>query len=334
MCDIGYIVKDHVPAVLQLITSDIPFMTHLITTKCLNTAVMFMYLFLGDKAFKHTSVCDVSNVRNRYQKADQSLSTLQAFRKDVLSFNDDASRTLFYVMLTDGELGAPASKASDAQYFPGHVFVIEKNVSCDDVGNANANANAQTKTNTRTRTNAQTNAQTNARTECRTSRGGLDASAVARFNLYQSYINAYDFSGHVAKNKGLSCSHERMTSIVDSLIRTFTRGVWDADATAFWKDFAFADAAPWEGHTLAGKVYFCYTRVTTRNCVSKLKQMLTKRRSDLVDMLEKNPDMHAAVYGCAHASSAQECFNLKSNSVQPMTNSEMLVQIDAMLKKI
>ena len=93
------------------------------TTKCLNTAVMTLYFFLGEKALKHTRFCDVQQVQQRYAKeGDKSFQKVLDF---VCALRKNTNNRLYYVMITDAVL--PHMDGTGAQgSFPGHVFVIDK----------------------------------------------------------------------------------------------------------------------------------------------------------------------------------------------------------------
>lgn len=310
MCDIGYIVKDHVLAIMQLLTHVIPqYRLQLQTTKCLNTAVMLMYLFLGTKAFHYTSFCDVPVVQERYKRqGNASLDVLKKFEKELLATRCKR-RELYYVMLTDGYLtrpGASASAPGPKIYFPGHVFVVEKLPSC---------------------TNCETPSEF--------------AGRLPRFNLYQSYVLAYELGGHIANNSSLACSYERMQSdILPGLRRAFENPVWTAQDAEFWKRFTFVDGSEWNDAALAGTIFFCYTKVTTSSCVVRLRKFLLEKRGELRDVLDKKKALPGDVYGMWNChgekrTNVEDCYCLDPRlSAKPLTCAEMLAQIDAMLAKV
>lgn len=126
-CDIGYIVKDHVKPLMQAMTNDIKsYNMRLITTKCLNTAVLFMVLFFGKDALIDTEQCDVKNVVERHKSArDDNLTIVRQLAAELMSNANAAvqKRQVFYIMLTDGEFVKPDGKTA---FFPGHVMVWEK----------------------------------------------------------------------------------------------------------------------------------------------------------------------------------------------------------------
>lgn len=127
MCDIAYVIKDHLPAIFQLMNVEVPsYNIQLQTTKCLNTAVIMLYLFAGEGALEATSFCDVPNVRERAKTSDFSLHVWTALRQELLQApTPDLPRTLFYVMLTNGHLQLKTDRHS-TKMFPGHVFVLER----------------------------------------------------------------------------------------------------------------------------------------------------------------------------------------------------------------
>ena len=129
-CDVGYIIKDYIRPLMQAMTVYLhEYNMRLIETKCLNTAVMILVLFFGRKALKHTSHCDVHNVVDRHTKQiDTNDSVSQKLTKDILK--KTSKRFVYYIMLTDGYFNKPDGTR---EFFPGHVFVIEKIPSEDNM---------------------------------------------------------------------------------------------------------------------------------------------------------------------------------------------------------
>lgn len=122
-CDIGYVVKDYVKPVMQAMTHDIKsYNMRLITTKCLNTAVMFMVLFFGESALEDTEYCDVANVVKRHKSAeDNNVALAKQLHEDMMK--PSSKRMVYYIMLTDGHFVRPDGHTA---FFPGHVMVWEK----------------------------------------------------------------------------------------------------------------------------------------------------------------------------------------------------------------
>ncbi len=122
-CDIGYIIKDYIKPLMQAITIDLTeYNMRLITSKCLNTAVSFMFLFFGKNALKDTVYCDVDNVVERHNSnIDNSNVLMSHLKKDII--RKTKSRYVYYIMLTDGYMTKPDGSQV---FFPGHVMVWEK----------------------------------------------------------------------------------------------------------------------------------------------------------------------------------------------------------------
>lgn len=123
---IGVVVRDFVKPIIQALSVEVSqYRMRLLTTKCLNTAVTFMYLFFGRRALADTMYCDVPNVVQRHtvQGTDTNQSVLK-FLKAGLVNKTDKTRYAFYVMLTDGDFVHPTT--GKRVFFPGHVMVWEK----------------------------------------------------------------------------------------------------------------------------------------------------------------------------------------------------------------
>jgi hypothetical protein len=263
-CDIGYLIKDHIPAIMQVLTIELrEYNMQLITTKCLNTAVMIMYLMLGADALHSTRYCDVQNIRQRVKgNIEQPSSNVARDLRDVVM--GGKKRALIYVMITDGRMQVqqqPQSRANanagsknvqkaGSAYFPGHVFVIE-----------------------------------------RLPRG--------TFNLYQSYINHYDLWGHIERQASLSVGRTRMQEIVDGLARLMSIRSWDSDATEFWMKLTNtpeSHARQFEGHVIHGNLFMCYREVITNNCVKKLNDLVARTLDSLSNIA---PELMDQTYGDA-----------------------------------
>ena len=122
-CDIGYLIKNYVKAILQLLTNDVKdYNMRLLTTKCLNTAVMMAIFLLGNKrGLAVADFCDTTRVIPRHQSGkvnNEKLLTL--LKTDILSNEPD--RYIYYILITDASLPKPIGSG----FMPGHVFVIEK----------------------------------------------------------------------------------------------------------------------------------------------------------------------------------------------------------------
>lgn len=257
-CDMPYLIKPHIRAVMQLLTVELrEYNMSLITTKCLNTAILMMYLYLGADALHSTRHCDVPNVVARAEAAATSAQSaasprgrgdvLRALRSEVLappSPQGGRRRALFYVLLTDGEMSrAPVAAPS----FPGHVFVIE-----------------------------------------RLPRG--------TFNVMQSYINHYDLAGHIDAWGGLSVGRQAMARILDGLVHVGDARTWDRGCSDAWQALTHTPAEharQWEGAAVGRRTLLpCFKVVEPKGCLSQLREIVDRALQRLDAM--PNPE---AVYG-------------------------------------
>jgi hypothetical protein len=123
-CDMGYILKDFIKPIMQCLTVDIPdYYMRLLTTKCLNNAVLMSYFMLGKKGIKIANACDSVKVQERHSnKVDNNTTILIKLRKTLLN-KQCKYRQLFYILMTDSSFPHDDGMS---RHFPGHVFVIEK----------------------------------------------------------------------------------------------------------------------------------------------------------------------------------------------------------------
>lgn len=130
-CNIGLMLKDYVKPIMQLLTNDIrDYNMRLLTTKCLNTAVMISFFLLGrEKGIKVADYCDSHNTAKRhteynttnYKSLNEKL--VKSLMVDLLK--PIATREMFYILMTDNYFPFDDPEKEKA-FFCGHVFVIEK----------------------------------------------------------------------------------------------------------------------------------------------------------------------------------------------------------------
>lgn len=122
-CDLGYVIKDYVVPLIQLLSHDLKdYNMKMQTTKCLNTGVMLMLFMVGKKGLQITDYCDSVRVVQRHRAMkDSNTLILEALMKMLLN-KSFKLRQVCYVLLSDGYFKSAAGNI----YFPGHVFVLEK----------------------------------------------------------------------------------------------------------------------------------------------------------------------------------------------------------------
>ncbi len=133
---IAEIIRGHSHALFDIVADQVPPTAYAMSdrTKCLNTAVMLLYALTGEAALDHTRYCDTDTVERRYategnRSAALASALASALRRSCCENSEPSCplsarcESLFYVMITDADLDAGQGLK---QYFPGHVFVIER----------------------------------------------------------------------------------------------------------------------------------------------------------------------------------------------------------------
>lgn len=291
MCDddLARMLQGNLRPIVQLLSRYLPeYRMSLLTTKCLNTAIMVMYLALGDGALATTRQCDVEPVRKRRSGNDSRITdrAIAELLKARVLDPDAKGRWLHYVMLTDGNLPkAPKATAGAKEeiYFPGHVFVIES--------------------------------------------FPADGGA-RKYRFYQSYVNHYDVVQHTAmmhsSNGGPAASASSASSpdigvdevrrMLDGLIGLASKPVWDEGMSSFWSWFARvprAHAEQFVGYRREGFVLMCHRHVLVDGCAQSLRSLAARALEDTRHM--HDPD---AVWG-------DPSLYDSANGAKPLTVREM-----------
>ena len=127
-CNVVYTLKDYSKPLMQLMTNDLnEYNMRLLTTKCLNTAVLLIILLLGKKAIRMADYCDSKKTIERHTSPNSSninnLNLMSSLEKELLIVQHK-KRYLFYLLITDAYF--PREGGGEDGFFPGHVIVIEK----------------------------------------------------------------------------------------------------------------------------------------------------------------------------------------------------------------
>ena len=128
-CDIVYVIMRYITPLMQCLTNDVrEYNMQLLTTKCLNTAVMLMFFMLGKKGLEHSRYCDSHSVIDRHNKGiDNNASVIKKMNKYILS-KSIKTRHIYYILMNDCYFDRPGNEA----FFPGHVFIIERSFTDTD----------------------------------------------------------------------------------------------------------------------------------------------------------------------------------------------------------
>ena len=257
-CDMGYLLKNYVKVVIQLLTNDVKdYNMRLLTTKCLNTAVMIAIFLLGNKrGLAVADFCDTSKVIPRHKSGeDNNEKLLELLKKDILSYNKDTPhhqyRYVYYILITDASL----PKENGNGFMPGHVFIIEKIPPSDPI---------------------------------------VDDKPFYYF--YQSYINKYDFEGHYKYNKNsLKLSWTRVNKIINEIGYVITNQTWDAKSAKYWKDFTYVNTRDTlMGSESKNRMFLCYKKEKADKCIENLSMYVDQKLKFLSSLKESQ---HNEIYG-------------------------------------
>ncbi len=137
-CDVTNLVMKYLDPLIQLLSGTMKnYNMQMKTTKCLNTAVMLTYILGGSDKLKSVEYCEVDTINKRYEK--QKNKKLQ-FKKNVfkklqkdLSSKYNKKRYFYYILMTNNDMtksNVLPANAQKTQFFPGHVFIIDKFPTC------------------------------------------------------------------------------------------------------------------------------------------------------------------------------------------------------------
>ena len=132
-CEVTSLVMKYLEPLMQLLSGTMKdYNMQMRTTKCLNTAVMLTYILGGSDKLKKVEYCEVSKINNRYEtkpnKLQYKLSTFNKLKSD-LSKKNIRKRYFYYILMTNNNMSRSnvvPKEADKSQFFPGHVFIIDK----------------------------------------------------------------------------------------------------------------------------------------------------------------------------------------------------------------
>jgi hypothetical protein len=83
-----------------------------------------MQFLLGDKGIQIANACDTREVIARHTRGQEDNNVILAQLTKQLFSKREKSRTLYYILLSDGYF--EKDLLTQSKYFPGHVFILEK----------------------------------------------------------------------------------------------------------------------------------------------------------------------------------------------------------------
>lgn len=130
-CDITQIVMRYLTAIMQVLSVEIKtYNIGMKTTKCINTAIMLTYILSKSTEYNKIMKCEVGAINARYSRLKAPLATKNRILRELkseLEDKRDPQRYLYYIILTNNKMvRVDASKSEPTAFFPGHVFIIDK----------------------------------------------------------------------------------------------------------------------------------------------------------------------------------------------------------------
>ena len=241
-CDLGYVIKDHITAIMQILTNELPqFNFRLQISKCLNTSIMMMMFLAGKRGIDIANYCDTREVIKRHTAGeDQNTLILNDLKKQLFS-KREKSRTLYYVLLTDGYFPIAADVSQTEQhpsttsqniYFPGHVFILEK------VWDVNESKHY--------------------------------------FYFYQSYINQYTLKQHIEYNNGLKITWEKAQTLINNLEYVLKAKQWNEKNVKKWKEMTFTNSSKFNNTNSHENFFLCFKKTKSKVCDNNLSLCLQR----------------------------------------------------------
>ncbi len=269
-CDIMTYLTSYITPIMQVLSVHLPdYHMKLRTTKCLNTSIMTMYLLLGNKGIKYSEHCNVSKVKDRIIKnnitREDEMVLFDKMLNNLLK-KGGKHRYFYYIMITDGEMLCPKnsqynnSPIDKTDYFPGHVFVIEK-VPC---GKENTYKIYQSYINQYT----------------------LKGHFMKNHNSMQ--ISEADLKA-IFGNTGIDPNTKLINKNKQrqGVSTIFINNTWDENVTKAWEKLTYVPSKKYNGFS-TNNLKFCYQKVKVNSCYKILLEFV----NNAIKNIKKNPEFY------------------------------------------
>jgi hypothetical protein len=239
-CNVITLILKYLVAIFQYLSIEITdYNMKLKTTKCLNTAVMLVYI-LSEKIYikQNVDYCDTDNINKRFNTIrEQNLDTMEEKKKILDDLDKDIkipetnTRFFYYVLMTHTKMKKKKRKSKldmskDYEWFPGHVYIIEKHTDCKDK---------------------------------------------LKYKIYQSYINEYDLNGHYKYNNNSVNLRSNIKTLVNGMKNILVKKKWNKSAVNFWNKLCYIDTSNLVGCETE-YINICYTKIPIKNCYKNLER--------------------------------------------------------------
>lgn len=266
-CDLGSFVSKHFNFLIDIFNEDLENIgiAKGVYTKCLYTSVTMFYLLAGERAKKKSLFCYVDNVKNRMKKCKDinkiTHDLLENFKKNLLT-PECNKRDIFFVMLTDDDL-PHNSDITKVKMFPGHVFIIDKQVDSNCVP-----------------------------------RYKVYQSYINKYTLEE--YSSIKKPGNNSSSNHMNYNYSEMRNLTIKLSNFLTSKKWTKKHVDFYKAFTLVEAMDFLNFKIFPYINFCYTNLPAIRCKKEILHALIEKRDsnrlspENVDMINKildNEDM-------------------------------------------
>ena len=344
LCTTAYIIRDHIRSIMQLLTNDLPeYNMQIVTTKCLNTAVMMAYLLLGSDALRHTGQCDVPNVRARHAHSPRTRQDVCAELYEAVLDPADMSHQLFYVMLTDGKMVTPLA---DAQSMRGG------SSSPDARGGRKALRGPVQKGGADGSEPALQCPASSSEGRTETFPGHvfvIERVDGTSFHLYQSYIGQYTLTDHINGSKSAAEGWSERFIMGRGDMQRLLRGLhdhvlvdgraWSGASSQAWRALTHTTAehtARFEGLAPCdGTLRPCFQQAPVQGCLDTLRSLVDTHMARLERLrVQGGPQWSSGSYGNPVYLPYGDNRSKPALSATPLTPCEMLQDLTVLRRKI
>lgn len=243
-CNLGRLVDSHFNMLIDIFKEDLKKLgVESVYTKCLYTSVTIFYLLCGMKAIDGSLKCYVDNVKDRMSGLTNT-RVGNVIKRDVSEassriLHDDKKRMVYFMMITNAVLPHARDKTKQTAFFPGHVFVIDKQYS----NNVPIYK--------------------------------LYQSYINKYTLqeFSRRMNNNNDQG-TEKRKAIDYSYDEMKVFLSELSLLLNSKVWNKKHVDFWKRFTHVSANYMKGHEIQPHMFFCFNELPAIRCQEGLLKLL------------------------------------------------------------
>jgi hypothetical protein len=99
-----------------------------------------------------------------------------------------------------------------------------------------------------------------------------------KYYFHQSYINQYDYKGHIQRNNNsLAMTYAQIEAMLAHIHYVLMSPTWDENSVKYWKTITFVDTSKLLGAESGGKMFLCFRKARTTDCVGTLDKYITKK---------------------------------------------------------